>query len=182
AIEIIIGTLYIISLIVFTCGLLLCYTEFNQVVVEGYHPFYSELIIAYLFFITPYFISIIFVWVRGSLLPPISLTLSLIFIVFGMLVWTTLLINILSNTQNSDYVLFVTTPIISIVIGCILVIKVISSKSAEAIEKTYSNKYLKSLNSFLANKCKNLLWIFILMFPVCFVLTLILITLLILCC
>ncbi len=123
------------------------------------------------------------VWEKNKTLPPLTSTLSLVFILIGIILSSVILFQISEHdTQSIDnhsssegQILFLFAPFFSIIIGICLVFQVINQEISETSERSYSNKYFNSLNTFLATKSRKSIWLVILLFPVFFIVTLILI-------
>lgn len=86
-------------------------------------------------------------------------------------------INDLDPYSSPDQALLLFTPVLSIITGLLLIMKVMREQADETIERTYKNKYLNYLNTFLATKSRSPFWILVLLFPVFFITTLILVLL-----
>ncbi|MDX2282121.1 MAG: DUF6688 family protein [Saprospiraceae bacterium] len=194
-VEITMGTLYIVSLILFAIQMTWHNTPYYIAIELGefecYSPFSGKHALTLIFYFLAFNISMLLVWRKSNQLPPLVLTLSLIFIIIGVLISSVIFYQIsFHNTEtldaytydkeinwSSDEVspLFVFAPLFSIIIGVSLVFQVITKTINETVERTYSNKLLNALNTFLATKSRNPFWILVLMFPVFFIVTLILI-------
>ncbi|MCB0516794.1 MAG: DUF6688 family protein [Chitinophagales bacterium] len=187
SVEIIIGTLYIFSIALFAIGMSVhsnpYYKAIDPIDMECYSPFSGKEATTLIFYILAFNISLLLVWVKGNILPPLTLTLALIFILIGVLLNIGILFQIsvhnteTLNTYNGGEgkILFLFAPIFSIVLGVYLIYKTTTQEINDAFEKTYSNKILNYLNTFLAKKSSNPFWIVVLMFPVFFITTLLLI-------
>jgi hypothetical protein len=185
--EIIIGTLYSFSLALFAIGMTThsnpYYNPIDPVDMGCYSPFSDRHALTLIFYFLASNISMILIWNKNQVLPPLTLTLSLIFIVIGIILNSTILLQIsvhdtmsLDNHNGSgEQVLFLFAPPLSILIGSWLTYEAISNKSIDALERTYSNKYLNILNTFLITRCRNPLWIVILLLPILLFVTLILV-------
>ncbi len=187
SIDILIGSLYIFSIILFTIGMIIHSnpydTAINPVDMECYSPFSHNDILTLIFYYLAFNVSILLVWIRKNILPPLTLTISLVFISIGIIISLAILFQIsVHNTETlykynsgEEQILFLFAPLFSILIGVILIFQVVTKTINETKERTYSNKYINSINTFLASKIRKPIWIVILMFPVFFIATLILI-------
>jgi len=185
--ELVIGVLYFFSLLLFAFGLIThsnpYYRAIDPVSLACYCPFSDKHALTLLFYFVSFNISLFFVWTKSRALPPLTLTLSLLFIVIGILLNIVILFQISVHDISSlyrydsreDRLLFLFAPILSIVIGTLLIIQVMVKEINIASERTYSNKYLHFLNVFLATRSKNPIWIVVLLFPVFFTVTIVLI-------
>ncbi|MBK8444836.1 MAG: hypothetical protein IPL35_16145 [Sphingobacteriales bacterium] len=106
----------------------------------------------------------------------------MIFILLGVLLSVAILFQVsVHNTETLDTYsndgqnLFLFAPLLSIALGVYFIYKATIQEINETFERKYSNKILNYLNNFLATKSRNPFWIFLLMFPVFFMVTLILI-------
>ncbi len=185
-IEIGIGTVYIFSLVLFVVGMVThsfpFYMAIDPIDMECYSPFSDEKMLTLVFYFLAFNSSVLLIWIKNTILPPLTLTLSLIFIVIGIIISVLILFQVsvhntdTLNLYNSDHgqTLFLFAPSLSILIGAYLVYQATLQKINDTLQIKYSNEYLNFLNTFLATKCRNPLWIVILMFPVFFIATLIL--------
>ena len=187
--EIVIGTTYVLSLALFAIGMMIhnnpYYKAIDPIDGECYSPFAERHIITLIFYFLLFNISVLLVWTKNKNLPPLTLTLSLIFIVIGIMISIAILLqisvhdtssmDIYYESRDSENLLFVFAPLFSIIIGIILCKNVINQEISETAERTYSNKYLNSLNVFLKTRSRNPIWILILLFPTFIIVTIILI-------
>ncbi len=186
AIEITLGTLYCLSLVLFAVGLSThstpYYIAIDTMAFPCYSPFSEHDGATLMFYFFLFFFSMILIWLNGNLLPPLTLVLCMIFILFGVILNLTILVQISVHKINSPEVInngesqamFLFAPLFSIIIGISLITKVMTEEIKETYSRKYSNKILRFLNNFLATKTRNPFWIFLLMFPVFFLVTLIL--------
>jgi hypothetical protein len=189
SVEITIGTLYIFAITLFAIGMTTHSNPYHKAIdpadMECYSPFSDKDAITLIFYILAFNISLILVWVKGNILPPLTLTLSLIFILietflnigvlFQISVHNTETLNIYNS--GDEQILFLFAPLFSVILGIYFIFKATTYEINEALEKTYSNKILNYLNDFLATKSRSPFWIILLMFPVFFIVTLLLILL-----
>lgn len=186
SVEITVGTLFIFSFILFAIGLTNHANPYYKAIDpmgECYSPFSETDAVTLIFYILAFTISLLLVWVKGNILPPLTLTLSLIFILIGIFFNIGILYQVSVHNTETLYVyngteeqlLFLFAPLLSVFIGIYLIYKATKFEINESLEKTYSNKILQYLNTFLATKSRSPLWIFLLMFPVFFMVTLLLI-------
>jgi hypothetical protein len=186
SVEITIGIIFIFSILLFAYGMANHANPYFKAIDpmgECYSPFSEKDAVTLIFYILAFTISLLLVWVKGNILPPLTLTLSLIFILIGVCINLVILFQISEhntetlNKYDSDEVqiVFQLAPLMSVIIGLYLIYKATKFEINESLEKTYSNKILQNLNTFLATKSRSPLWIFLLMFPVFFMITLVLI-------
>lgn len=184
--EITIGTLYIFSIVLFLFGMVThsypYYEAIDPINIEGYSPFSEKDINTLIFYFLIFNISLILVWIKGNILPPLTLVLALIFILIGIFINIGILfqISVHKAEQFLDdcfyaQILFSFAPLISTLLGGYFIFKATTTEIDEKFEKSYSNKILHYLNTFLATKSRSPLWIFVLTFPVFFIVTLLLI-------
>lgn len=187
--EISIATLYILSLFLFALGMFThsnpYYEAIDPVDGECYSPFSEKHILTLFFYFFSFNFSVFLIWIKKTLLPPLTLTLSLIFILIGIVISFVIIyqisthdtstIDIYSDGRNNDRFLFFFAPFFSILIGVLLLFEVIRFEISATENRTYPNKLLNTLNNFLDKKSKNPIWILFLMFPVFIIATLLLI-------
>ncbi|MCL5246227.1 hypothetical protein M4I21_10440 [Cellulophaga sp. 20_2_10] len=185
-IEVFIFVLYMLSFLLFGVGLI---THGNQhtdaidpVDLECYIPFGGKHIITLIVYFLFFNLSAGFIWIKGHKLPPLSLVFFLIFLFIGIVVNSTILIQVTThNTETLDVYkenigtfLLVFTPALSLIIAIGLLIKIIKEEKTQAKSKTYKNKFLNYCNSVLANRFNESVWALLLFIPVFIVITIVL--------
>ena len=186
AFELIIGTIYIFSLILFAVGMSTHGSQYDQAIdpVDAcYSPFSSKHFLTLIFYFCAFHLSMLLVWVHKNNLPPLTLTIALIFILIGVLLNLEILNQISVHDTESlnkydsseEQIKFLFAPLLGILIGLWLIYQSITEEITETFDRTYSNKYLNTLHKFLAKNSRNPFWIILLLFPLFFIVTLILI-------
>lgn len=188
SIEIIIGTIYILSLALFSVGMFFhnhpYYESIDPVDGECYSPFASRHFITLVFYFLAFNISLLLVWIKNTSLPPLALVLSQIFIIIGIIINVGILYQIsvhdtssfdIYYDTNNERLFFLFAPVLSSIIGIVLCYRIIKQETNETFNRTYSNKYLNALNKFLEARSRNPIWILIFLFPILILVTLLLI-------
>lgn len=186
SVEVAIGALYILSIALFAIGMTIhsnpYYEAIDPVDMECYSPFSEKDATTLFLYILAFNISLVLVWVKGNILPPLTLTLSLIFILIGIFLNIGVLFQLsnhhtetLSTYNSGDERILLFAPLFSVILGAYFIFKATTYEINEALERTYTNNILNYLNDFLATKSRSPLWIVLLMFPVFFMVTLLLI-------
>jgi hypothetical protein len=187
SLEIIIGGTYVFSLFLFAIAIIThsnpYYKSIDPLSMECYSPFSDEHILTLIFYFLAFNISMLSVWTENKTLPPLTLTFSLIFILIGIILNAAIVFQVSKHDTESlgtyysgeDKIMFLSAPILGILISIRLIRQIINQEISERSERKYSNKYLNYLNSFLATKYNKPIWLVILLFPVFFIVTLILI-------
>lgn len=177
--EIIFGVLYFFACLLFALGMAVHNVPYNvatDLVDECYSPFSDKHIVTLLFYFSVFIISMLLVWTKNNSLPPLTLTLSLIFILIGGIISCSILFQVsVHEIEDSGGILFIFVPIFNILIGSWLVFGVILQEVNETVVRTYSNKYLSLINNFLQERSRKPIWIIVLLLPVFFVCTILLI-------
>jgi hypothetical protein len=180
--DVVIVVVYVITLIVFVLKLTghqHSYKEAIDPVDNGYTPFSKAHILTLVVYFILYNMSMLLIWRRGIKLPPIVLTLLLTFIVLGLIINVSIISQVSSHNEviegyeNKGEALFL-TPLISFILGIIILFKVMLQKSEEAAQITYSNKVLNSINEFLSHRYRQPFIVLLLLLPVFLIITLIL--------
>lgn len=178
-------TAYFLSLFVFAFGLM-THAEDYHVAIDPidscYIPFGGKHIISLLFYFIIFNISAFLIWKKGRNFPPLTLVLSLIFLIIGAIISFAVLIQIGShNTEslgsykgNDASFYFFWTPLFSLFIAIYLWIKILNEEKNISQNRTYKNKFLNDCNRFLSQKYDVTIWAWIFLLPVFIVLTLIL--------
>jgi hypothetical protein len=186
--EIIIATAYIFSIFLMIIGLNThanqYYTAIDPVNDECYIPFGGKHIATLFFYFISFNASILLVWLKGNKLPPLAKVLSLSFFVIGVILNVFVLLqvsnhdteNISIYTDSSEHqLLFLFTPILSIIISIFLTISIIKKNIFLSNDKIYSSNFLNKLNQYLVQKGNLPFWSFIILVPLLLVITVILI-------
>jgi len=185
--ELIIGSVYLLTLFLFLLGLLFhsnpYYKAVDPVDGECYNPFSEQHILTLIFYFVAYNVSLFLVWTRSQKLPPLSLVLAMIFILIGMVL--NLVIIYQTSTHNTtsldmyisdtEHILLLFAPVVAFCVGILLIYKVLTEQLTETADRSYANPYLHKIQGFLLHKSRNPLWILIFLFPVFFICTLVLI-------
>lgn len=187
--EVAIGILYFLGIILSVIGSSWYsspyYEAIDIMLVEGYSPFSIEHALTLYFYFLAFNISVFLAWTRHRKLPPLILAIAMTFLLIGIFTSVAVLCQTSFHDQRSldGYLhtgidnFFSLTPILMIVIAMGLLYQVISEEASEASERTYANKYLNMVNSFLARRHKNPIWIILLLLPVFAISTLVLVLL-----
>jgi hypothetical protein len=184
--EIVLAAFYVLSLGLFAFGMMLHdqdYTHAIDPIDVCYIPFGGKHIISLFVYFLLYHIAAIFIWMKGRKLPPLTLVLMLVFLMIGLVINVVVLVQVLFHDTNSidmykgndGTFLFVFTPLLSLLIGILLLLKVIRAEHTSAQNRVFKNAFLQKCNSYLGEKYTQTTWALILLFPVFIVITLILI-------
>jgi hypothetical protein len=185
--EIIIASVYVFTLVLFLIGMLFHHNPYYKAIdpVDGecYNPFSEQHILTLIFYFIAYNISLFLVWTRSKKLPPLSLVLSMIFILIGIILNLIIIYQTSTHDTTSldiyisdtEHILLVFAPFAALCVGILLMYKVVTEQLTETADRTYANPYLSNIQGFLLHKSRNPLWILVFLFPVFFICTLVLI-------
>lgn len=159
-----------LSLILFAFAWLLNSADYYtaiDIVDDGYTPIASAHVLTFLVFFALSSWGIIVLWVRGNRLPPLLFVMAIIFIIIGCVINFALLLQLMSNTEPAKMgFIFSLTPFFHIVISISLLIRVAENERELASEKIYQNKFLNTLNQFMARSKDKPVLILMLCVPV----------------
>ncbi len=184
--EKIIGLLYFFSFLFFAFGLITHNSSYHQAVdiIDGdcYMPFSDEHLFSLLFYLILFNISIFLIWKDDGKLPPLTHVLSLIFTFCGVILNFVILLQVSQhNTETlsiyySDEVtyMFIIFPLFATFLGLYFLIRMVNSEIEKSTKRSFENKYLEIVNSYLGAKYSPHIWVILLLFPVLFIFTLIL--------
>ena len=135
-----------------------------------------------LFYFIIFNISAFLIWKKGRDLPPLTLVLSLIFLIIGSIISFAVLMQVGSHdTESLDFYkgndgsfYFLWTPLFSLFTAIYLWLKILNEEKNISQNRTYKNKFLNDCNRFLSQKYDVTNWAWIFLLPVFIVLTLIL--------
>jgi len=187
--DLVILIIYILSLCLFALAMMTHSNSYHEVITitpvsrQCYSPFAAEHSLTLIFYFLVFNISILLVWLKGKKLPPLTLSLCLVFILIGIIFDVMILCQISKhdttgltyNNHRLEQVLFALSPLLSLLIGIRLVVQVIIEEINDTYKRTYKNKHLNYLNSFVATRIRNPIWFVILLLPVFLIVTVILI-------
>lgn len=184
--EILLATLYVLSFGLFLLGLMLHdqeYTHAIDPIDTCYIPFGGKHILSLFIYFMLYHIAAVFIWIKGRKLPPLTLVLMLVFLMISLVINTLVLIQVLFHDTtsidmykgNDGTFLFIFTPLLSLLIGILLLLKVIRAEHNSAENRIFKNAFLQKCNSYLAEKYSETTWALILLLPTFIAITLILI-------
>jgi len=169
---------YLFTFLPFYFGLTTFHSEPYNVAIDpsemGYTPFSFNHILSLSVFYVINLISSFIIWLKGRELTPLIVVLCSIFIIFGLIINTSMLMQFIM-IEKEPPLLICLMPLLGLFISILLIIKLIRERAEYSMDKSYSNKYLNWLNSKLSNVNKQPLWILVLAFPIFLIITLILI-------
>ncbi|SEW53156.1 DUF6688 domain-containing protein [Chitinophaga arvensicola] len=184
--EIIFAAVYVLSFGLFVLGMMLHDQEYTHAIDPidvCYIPFGGRHIISLFVYFLLYHIAVLFIWIKGRKLPPLTLVLMLVFLMLGMVINLFVLAQVIFHDTtsidmykgNDGTFLFIATPLLSLVIGISLLLKIIKAEHTAARDRVFKNAFLQRCNSYLAKKFDETTWALILLLPVFIVITLILV-------
>lgn len=186
--EILLVVLYLFSFGLFSLGMILHDQEYTHAIDPidvCYIPFGGKHILSLITYFLLYHIAVIFIWVKGRKLPPLTLVLMLVFLMMGLVINVLVLVQVLFHDTtsidmykgNDGTLLFIFTPLLSLLIGILLLLKVIRAEHYSAQDRVFKNAFLQKCNSYLAERYNETTWALILLLPVFIIITLILVLL-----
>lgn len=184
--EKVIGMLYFFSFLFFTFGLITHNSSYHQAVdiVDGdcYIPFSNEHLFSLLFYLILFNISIFLIWARNGKLPPLTHVLSLIFTFCGVILNFIVFLQVSQHNTDSltkyhldegSYI-FILWPLFATLLGIYFLVKIINAEIDKSLNRSFNNRYLAILNDYLSTKYSLSVWAIMLIFPILFICTLIL--------
>ena len=180
--EVVFASLYILSLFIFQLGFVFNSAPYNiaiDPIDSGYCPFGEDHMLTLIVFYILFFFSAILLWIKGRKLPPLTLVLSLVFLIIGSVICSIIILQVMGgisspNKEHSVNELFALTPLLSIVISIVLLLKIIYEEANISINRQYKNKILNKFNTLLSKSQRQPLWVIGLLLPVFIIITLIL--------
>jgi hypothetical protein len=167
---------FVISLFVFLDQLTLAgeYYQSIDVVDEVYKPLAGKYIITPSVFFMLSVMSIVLLWIRGRRMPPLLFVFAQVFLIIGIIISFTTLLQVAANTEDLSGAVFLFLPIVHMLISFLLIFPAVEDAAEQASNKHYHSKVLKFLNKLLANVYLQPVWVLLLLFPVFVLVTLIL--------
>lgn len=182
--------LYFISFIAFGLAFMLNSTHYSTAINaegSGYSPIGMDHLLTFWVYQILFWISSFTLWLKGEKLPPLTLVLALCAILIGIVLNLFLVLQVTERSDpvvgwryqfNSIHIyLFVQYFAVNILLGTHLIYKIMRSEGKLAENRSYQNKVLNSLNRWVVNIYLSPIWIFLLTFPVIFIITCILLIL-----
>lgn len=150
-----------------------------------YAPFADQHLISLLAFFLLYHAALLCVWVKGRDLPPLTLVLMMAILFLGSIVNILVIVQVASHDTgsidrykgNDGTVLLLPAPLFNLLISILLITQVVKEESRLARQRTFKNSFLRYCNSLLAGSYHEAIWALLLLLPVWFMITLILILL-----
>lgn len=137
-----------------------------DIVDGGYTPFASKHLLTLLVFFALAILSLNRLWYKGRALPPLLFTLFVVFLIIGIPISISVIIQTSTNTeQGTETFLFALLPVFYLIGAFLVFVKIVDQEASSASTKTYRNKYLNLLNQKLANTKQQPLWIFLMLIP-----------------
>jgi hypothetical protein len=183
--EVILGIAYIISLLLFGFGMSLHSFTYDQAVDpvndECYSPFSKDHLLTLIVYFILFNTSIFLIWKKGQRLPPLTLVLSMVILLAGIVLSITIFLQVtyhdiedLTYNRSDDSWLLLFAPVMSVFIAIVLLVAMIRHRSENSFHKAYSNKFLNSLNGFLMRVNSQPYLILLILFPVVLIITIVL--------
>ncbi|TAF93574.1 MAG: hypothetical protein EAZ46_11980 [Runella sp.] len=129
---------------------------------EGYSPFSDNHLLTLIFYWVVFVVSVLTIWSKRNQLSPLVHAIALIFILIGIFINFIVVFHISMHYDARDeynegisYPFFF-MPIMSIIIGIILLLQSINNEIDKTLGRTYNNQYLNAINTFLADKYNRL--------------------------
>lgn len=184
----IIAVLYVAVAALFLIGMMIHdrpYTEAIDPIDSCYAPFAGHHAISLLTFFLLHHIALLGVWIKGRNLPPLTLVLMLSVLFIGCIINVTVVFQLISHhTESIDAYkgndgtrLLLPAPLLNLLISILLITKVVKEERRLARQRTFKNSFLRYSNSLLAGRYHEAIWALLLLLPVWFIITLILILL-----
>ena len=186
--AIIMVVLYVALSALFVLGMMIHdkpYTQAIDPIDNCYAPFADEHTLSLLAFFILYHVALFFVWAKGRQMPPLTLVLMLSILFIGGIVNVLVIIQVSSHVTgsidgykgNDGTVLLLPAPLLNLLISILLITKVVKEESRRARQRAFKNSFLRYCNSLLAGRYHEAIWALLLLLPVWFIITLILILL-----
>ncbi|RZL39510.1 MAG: hypothetical protein EOO96_00430 [Pedobacter sp.] len=143
------------------------YYEAIDIVDGGYTPFATKHLPTLLVFFVFAVLSLIAMWLRGNLLPPIILVLAMVFATIGMFISIAVIVQLGSSKEYAQVNAFMfPLPVVYIFTTSSLLYKVLVNEGKLSSTKVYKNKTLNNLNTLLAKTIRQPIAVLILLMPV----------------
>ncbi len=183
------GLLYVLSLFVFAIALLFNSNEYNVAIDpidgEGYSPFGHEHFLTLLVFYILSLIATFLLWKKNEKLPPLTWVITSAMVLIGIVINILILLQTSSNSNslslNYDPILdapeiftvslFLFFPLITIIISSYLIINSANKVADNFASYSYTNPILNYLNTLLKNSKTYPVAIVVLVFPLFFIIT-----------
>lgn len=148
-----------------------------------YFPFNDNHFPTFLWYALSFFIAVFLAWKKSEKISPIGKSVVLAILSAGTVLFFVAFLQVISHRTekwdsfkgNDGTLGFIWFPLIMTFLGIIFICKLIAAESEISTQRTYRNKFLQSLNGFLAEKRKLPIGLLIMLFPFLIVSTLILI-------
>ncbi|WP_211316519.1 DUF6688 family protein [Niabella yanshanensis] len=186
--AIIILVLYIALSALFVLGMMIHdrpYIQAIDPIDNCYSPFGDQHTLSLLAFFLLYHVALFFIWVKGRQMPPLTLVLMLAMLFMGSIVNVLVIVQVGSHDTgsidrykgNDGTALLLPAPLLNLLISILLITNVVNEERRLARQRTFKNSFLRYCNSLLAGSYHEATWALLLLLPVWFIITLILILL-----
>ncbi len=184
-IEVLIFSIFILSLILFALGILGHSAEYNVAidpVDECYTPFGGKHVYSLLVYFVYFNLSVFALWFWGRKLAPLLLVVFLVGLFLGVIVNCLVLVqvgghNTLSLGVNNSCFggrLLLIMPLLALVIAVSQIVEMIRTEMDLSTTRHFKNQFLERCNLYMSQRFDVTVWAVILMLPVFIVVTLIL--------
>ena len=183
--ELVTLILLLLSIFVFMLFCLFNDTPYFQAIDPidfGYSPFSWKHFPTIATFLSLQLIALWMIWLKGSNLPPLSLVIFLSLIMIGIVINFNLILHLFHVNDEGNEPSYrslkfeaMVYPILVFLISIALIVKVMREKRKMSTEVIYKNRVLARMNSVLNARLGKSLGMMILLFPVFFLITMILV-------
>lgn len=184
----VIAVLYVAAAALFMLGMMIHnqpYTQAIDPVDNCYSPFGDQYMLSLMAFLLLQHVALFFIWVKGRQMPPLTLVLMLAILFIGSIVNVLVIVQVASHDTgsidgykgNDGTALLLPAPLLNFLISIALITRVIKEERRVARQRTFKNSFLRYCNSLLAGSYHEGIWALLLLLPVWFIITLILVLL-----
>ncbi|EGD34608.1 DUF6688 family protein [Capnocytophaga sp. oral taxon 338] len=170
-----IALLYVLCLLFFLFFSSLFGAEYATAIdpIDGGYAFISgEYGLTFMIYFLLYHIALWTLWVRKAKLPPLPLVLCLCFLYIGIVLNVCIASQLIGGEQSQKEL--ASFPIFSTFIAILVIGRSLMAVREELSTKTFKNRLLNKLNTFLSSRFTVLTWSVVLVFPIFVLLTLLL--------
>ncbi|MFC6268336.1 DUF6688 domain-containing protein [Frigoriflavimonas asaccharolytica] len=142
---------------------------------NSYEILASKYSIPLVIFSSFFYLSVYLAWLKDWELPPIIILVCNCFLLIGIFISGKIIVHNFTSTSDKQFNFAVLIPLMNIVIALLFIIKLFLKEKVNAFKRIYKNEFLNAINQFLLKSNHLYLAIIVLVFPVYYLVLMILI-------
>lgn len=159
------------------------YQAIDPVDGECYSPIGAGQAPTVIYYALLFFGALILFWKRRDKLPPLTAVICAVFLLIGLVLNVLFVVQLVGHDPSSvgsytrydeGFWLMLPLPVLNVFLAIWALAKFVFAERRKSNERTYQNRYLQGINQLLASRWHQSVWVFVFLFPVLLISSLIL--------